>query len=144
MDPFMILSIPIHRFEINNVHFLEPKKNVNMNGSFIKMNYSENDISLNAIYITYSLQRLQPIENTSILQRLHQMENEILDLYKNSRKIQKTNTLSLLPHLMAQSKNIELCDEKTWFSNYQTNVIKISGIWETESMIGITYRMIHT
>jgi hypothetical protein len=139
----MILSIPIGSFDLRHIHFLEPKKNVNMNGTFTKMNYVENDISLNGVYITYSLQRIKN-ENTAILQRLHELENDILEMYKRLRQIQKSNTLSLLPHLMAQSKNIELCDENTWFSNSQTNVVKISGIWENGSSVGITYRIIHT
>jgi hypothetical protein len=139
----MILSIPIEKFELQNMVFLETKKNINMNGTFTKTNYVCNDISLNSVYITYSLQRFKQ-ENTIILQTLHEIEMNILNQYRYDKQVQKTTTLSLLPHLMAQSKNIELCDENTWFSNYQTNIIKISGIWETNNTIGITYRIIHT
>ena len=98
---------------------------------------------MNSVYITYSLQRFKQ-ENTIILQTLHEIEMNILNQYRYDKQVQKTSTLSLLPHLMAQSKNIELCDENTWFSNYQTNIIKISGVWETNNTIGITYRIIHT
>jgi len=139
----MILSIPIEKFELQNMVFLETKKNINMNGTFTKTNYVCNDISLNSVYITYSLQRFKQ-ENTIILQTLHEIEMNILNQYRYDKQVQKTSTLSLLPHLMAQSKNIELCDENTWFSNYQTNIIKISGVWETNNTIGITYRIIHT
>lgn len=139
----MILSIPIEKFHLKHIHFLEPKKNLTMNGTFTKINYITDDIYLNGIYITYSLQRFKN-ENTLMLQRLHFLENAVLNTYKELRCLQKTNTLSLLPHLMAQSKNAELCDENTWFANHQTNVIKISGIWENATSIGITYRIIHT
>jgi hypothetical protein len=138
----MILSVPIDDFQINSIFFLETKKNINMNGTFTKLNYVINDISLNGIYITYSLQRFK-YENTMTLQTLNQIEMDILNRYKEEKNAQKTTIHSLLPHLMAQSKNVELCDENTWFSNYQTNVIKISGIWETTNSIGITYRIIH-
>jgi hypothetical protein len=121
---------------------MDQKKNVNINGIFTKINYITNDILLNGIYITYSLQRFKE-ENTEILQKLCNLELSILEKYKTIKNIQKTNTQALFPHLMAQSKNIELCDDNTWFANHQTNVIKISGIWENANSIGITYRIIH-
>jgi hypothetical protein len=139
----MILSIPIDQFEFKNICFLDSKKNMNMNGIFTKINYHINGLQLNGIYITYSLQRFKA-ENTIILQKLHRFELEIVEIYKRAQNIQKPVLFSLLPYLMAQSKNMELCDENTWFSNAQTNIVKISGIWEDENSVGINYRIIHT
>ena len=48
----MNIIYPIQNYDINNVFFLDPKRNIIMDGKFSKINYSDTNVTLNGIWFT--------------------------------------------------------------------------------------------
>ena len=47
----MTLVLNSGNINIENIHFLEPKKNIIIDGNFTKILYADDDVSINGIYI---------------------------------------------------------------------------------------------
>lgn len=47
----MQLAIPLNKFDANRIYFAEKKRNVVIEGDFIKIIYSDNHVDLNELYI---------------------------------------------------------------------------------------------
>lgn len=121
----MNLVIDESNYNLNNLFFYEPVKNTVMEQSnFIRIIYSDENIILNGIYIR--------IENLiEKINKIEKIELEILNKYNNL----KTKSLKLKEHfeyLLKKSNSDKLvCN------------LKISGIWETEYLIGLTFKFIY-
>jgi hypothetical protein len=126
----MNLVLDIEQFDIKNINFYEPVKNTVMNdSSFIRIIYSNKDFLLNGIYIKINISN-EPSRKHDILEIMETLEKNILKKY-NSNKIQTIKLKDQLSYLI--NKN-----------NLITYILKISGIWETNSIIGLTYKFIYT
>ena len=115
----------------NNIFFNDAIKNTVINDSnFIKIIYSNKDFILNGIYIKINIYKNN---NTNIINTIDKLEKYILTLYNNIKicnyKI-KDQLIYLITKLNTSNKNM--------FSY----ILKISGIWETHSSIGLTYKFI--
>lgn len=147
---------PIINYEC--LYFSEPVQNALMNDShFIRIIYSDNDVSLyglmiplyfNAItvvksfhksIIMYDLQshkdvviKISDLEN-SILERY----NHFLKLYKNCQKLPVYNLTNQL-----KSCNVKLFEDIDKNLDECNLILKISGVWENEKEIGITFKFI--
>tara|TARA_Y100000389_G_scaffold202597_1_gene248347 strand:- start:7272 stop:7643 length:372 start_codon:yes stop_codon:yes gene_type:complete len=121
----MNLVIDESKYNLNNLFFYEPVKNTVMDQSnFIRIIYSDENIILNGLYIRIDnfIQKLNNIEK---------IELEILNKYNNL----KTKSLKLkeyFEYLLKKSNS-----EKLVFN------LKISGIWETENLIGLTFKFMY-
>ena len=126
----MNLVLDEKNYNINNIFFYEPVKNTVMDDSkFIRIIYSDEHIILNGLYLKLD------IENTNnILNFLDKTEREILNKYKiNKNNVNKNQCLKIQEQLQFLiNKNIP----------NKNIVIKISGIWETNLMIGLTFKFI--
>ena len=154
----MNLVMNISQFDINNILFSESKKNIIMDGNFTKIIYSDNIVSLNSIYLKFPLviNSIDVIQNKIIMkfnaytgeniehiQSIIQIEQQILDYYKKMYNCNKISTTILKDQLYNGNiklykdphENMDLILSKKY-------ILKISGIWETNNVIGITYKII--
>jgi len=147
----MYLVNTIEQYNKKNLYFCESIKNNIMNdGSFIRILYTTELITLNGIYILINLHDItsekyynkykctfNTIINKDIIDKLKKIEEDILIKYKTSKtplyKIYDQFKLGYIK-LFSDVKNI------------QNNIfiLKISGIWETQYNYGLTYKFITT
>ena len=153
----MTLVLNSGNINIENIHFLDPKKNIIIDGNFTKILYADDDVSINGIYIlcpivfnkddktiksTLSFQPNHPI-NMEFIKKMSYLENQILQYY---------NTISISPKKINSSLYNQLISGKIKiYSNYididlsqSIIILKISGVWETNYEIGITYKLLHS
>lgn len=141
------------KYNVNSIYYNDSIKNtVIENSYFIKIMFSNHDLYLNGVYILIDLSNitlekyynkykciLDTDKNKHILNFLYKLEFEILNKYDSS-KVKKLIIFNQL-----KQGNIKLFIEKT---NLQTRyeranfVLKISGIWEKDNEIGLTYKFI--
>ena len=157
----MNIVFDIPSFQLTNIIFLESKRNIIMEGSFTKIIYSNQWITLNSIYLYLPID-FQPVEksnnknimkfypssqeNIFLVQELSKIEYRIIEYYKQINQIDKKTTCLLTKQLY--SGNLKIY--KDYNENFQKHnkkiqhIIKISGIWENHSEIGVTYKVIET
>jgi hypothetical protein len=126
----MNLVLDENNYNINNIFFYEPVKNTVMDDSkFIRIIYSDEHVILNGLYLKLDIEKKICTGNF-----LDKTEREILNKYK----INKNN--------VNKNKCIKIQEQLQFFINKNISnkniVIKISGIWETNLMIGLTYKFI--
>jgi hypothetical protein len=137
------------------IRFADAKSNNLLDGEFTKILYSNENITLNGLYIDFPIiirnhsnpdkdvSRLMYFSldhphNINMMQRLAILEKSLLDLYCEDRQIQKKLQCSLKQQLFTGS--VRIYRETAKYDNKY--IIKISGIWETQYKIGITYKVI--
>ena len=120
----MNLVLDTNNYNNNNIFFYDPVKNTVMEDSkFIRIIYSDKHIILNGIYIKVN------INQNNIINCIDNVENTILKKY-NMNKIRLGKLKEQLEYLIKKYKNENIY------------ILKISGIWETNNMIGLTYKFI--
>jgi hypothetical protein len=146
----MNIALPIEDFNINNVFFQEAIKNTILdNSSFIRVIYSNEYCMCNGICIKFNIPILNIDKsfnkykctfdiqhNTELIQRINNIENEILS------KCNITNKTPMF-RISEQLKNsfIKVSIINTYLQNINF-IIKISGIWYNEKEYGLTYKFI--
>ena len=124
----MNLVLDYDTLNTNNIYFNDSIKNTIMdNSKFIRILYSDENIILNGLFL-----KIYKIENINInimLEKINSIENNLLSRYnKNKYKVNKIR--EQLNYLLKKKSQDKIF------------ILKISGIWETETMIGITYKFI--
>jgi len=150
-------------FSISNVFFLDIKENTIMNGKFIKFIYSTELITLNGLFLDFLIletdQKIYngkqylffPTEsyekNDRIIQLYERIESELIDSFIELQ-ISKNNH-DILNKKKIHTIHKQLKNGMIKYYNYSNNssikpsyYMKISGIWETASEIGLTYKLI--
>jgi hypothetical protein len=149
----MIIVFEIDDFHFENISFLETKKNNIMFGNFTKIIYSNEYMSLNSIYILFPIQPIKieslvnksiitfhPDSNMEVIHKIIQIEKSILEYYtiftsNDSRKpVNKIETQLLNGNIKIHKTNNE--------RNGKHIALKISGVWENNKYMGITYKFI--
>lgn len=146
----MNVIISLSKFDYNAVYFGESiKNNVINNGSFIRITYSTNFVTLNGIYLDFPLlvssvdKYYNKIkckfniynENKDLIQMVGDIERQLLQKIN----LPKQPTYKLYELLC--SGNLKLFLEQD-YDNKKTFILKISGIWETDTEYGLTYKFI--
>ena len=136
----------INQYNENNIFFCEPIKNNIMNdGTFIRILYSTHNILLNGIYLLIALNEItcekyynkyrcnfNPSNHKDIIDNIKIIEENIL----KKINIKKTPQLKISEQLRnGNIKLFNMIDQKD-----SSFIIKISGIWSTETEYGITYK----
>jgi hypothetical protein len=154
----MNVILDIYGFQLNNIIFLESKRNMIMDGTFAKIIYSNQYFSLNSIYFDFPIDLLS-IEkqmnkyimkynpnnyiNNTLIQELTKIEYRIIEYYKQINEINKRTNCILNRQLL--TGNLKIYKDYN-LSKINKNppqyIIKISGIWENNNEIGITYKII--
>ena len=131
-----------------------------MDGTFAKIIYSNQYFSINSIYFHF-LVEIHSIEkqmnkyimkynpnnviNAQIIQELSKIEYRIIEYYKQINQINKRTNCILNKQLM--SGNLKIYKDYNLSKinkNHPQYIIKISGIWENNNEIGITYKIIES
>ena len=166
---------------MHNIKILDKKGNNIFDGDFAKIIYSDENVSLNGLYINVSLQMekynetydstefgkrtqnkfnrlpfqnyknilyFQPnhSDNIPMIQQITRLEKQIIDYYKEYMNSDKTPLYALHTQLISGSTKYYRETYNTNHTNHTNQlknyVIKISGIWESATTIGITYKFI--
>lgn len=149
----------IEELKIENLSFLDAKKNNIIEGNFTKIIYNDEFITLNGIFIYVSTNVLEANRRidddddvccTTERELFFNLEYEMLILYKKVFDIEKNLNLSLRKQLLNNSFKIykgtfiKNNKKQIYSSEKETRktsiVLKISGIWENECEIGITFK----
>ena len=144
----MFIVQNINDINCHNIYFSESIKNtVLLNAKFYRILYSTSLYILNTIILNIKLYNVTieqsfnkykcsyPIEkNISYIRQLEHLERRILDMIdtKKNRIYNITTQLN--------SGMIKLFTNTNEIKSKLEVVLKISGIWETEREIGITYK----
>lgn len=149
----MNIIFDLDEYNNNNIHFLDSKKNTLMDGKFTKLLYSNKyfttislylDITLNILLLPTNIanKTITRVEknsnNNNIIRKLFSLEEDLLSQYTLLKKIDKKKNYILNSSLVNGIIKIYKKESKS-FNNV---ILKISGIWETEKEIGITYKFI--
>ncbi len=140
------------------LYFSEPVQNALMSDSyFIRIIYSDNDVSLVGLMIPMyfnSITVLKSFNKSIIMYDLHshrdmilkisELEISILERYNHFLKMYKKYQKSPVYNLTTQLKScsVKLFDDIDKNLDECNLVLKISGIWESEKEIGITFKFI--
>jgi hypothetical protein len=154
-------SLLLHNEQLQNtIHFLDTKTNNIMLGEFTKLIFTNEDMSLNGLYMHADLHlsatdskhhdqkqkrtvqfQCNHSQNISIIHDLIQIEHKLLDLYIQYKSCNKRPKILLHPQLANEYIHL-YSDISSPTSSKKTIVLKISGIWETDVSYGITYKFI--
>lgn len=136
----MNLYIDSKEYNIDNVQFLDPIKNTVMNdSSFIRIIYSNKLLTLNGIYISLKIDYNTSLNNTGVILFLENIERTILKKYNNK----KTPVYKIKEQFnYIYNKYINNQHNSKIINTNNDHVIKISGIWETKSEYGITFKFV--
>jgi len=122
----MILIENIESYNKQFLFLLPPvKNNLIMNSIFTRIIYSPPMISFNGLYL--SIPFSDSIQTS--IQKLHEIENDILSVYTCSSNKKKNMQIKQL----ISYKISNITDKVT---------LKISGIWESETAFGLAYKLI--
>ena len=148
---FMNLICNINDYTNNNIFFMETKTNMIMQGSFTKLFYSNEFVTLNSIYLSFNLKHstfkncqkffltnINYLENKRTLSMITYIENELLKQYHELYDVNKKKKYLLRDNLNNGSLKIY----KQQHVNNGNIYLKISGVWESDDEYGITYKFI--
>lgn len=125
----MNLSIKLEHFDIKNVHFMELIINKVMHGMFSNVIYTDSNVIFSGIYIQLPL--ICDENRNFVTQQVIQLENKLIEQYKIFFNVIKE----------------PLYNNKFYFHdtiNSNPFILKISGLWETETHFGINRKIIQT
>ena len=148
----MNVVLDIDDFKLENVFFQDSVKNTVMdNSNFIRTLYSTNLFTLNGIFLKTKI-------NTSYVEKYFNKYKCIFDKELNRTVIDKMLLIekSILQKVEIKNKNaayriedqlsggnIKLFTDNLEKSLENQYIFKISGIWETETDYGVTYKFMN-
>jgi hypothetical protein len=146
----MFCLIKNTEFNIYNIHFLEKKINMMMDGFFTKIMFATSFMTMNGIFInipfisvTTNYSNYLSIDTEKEKEYIYRfciMEKQILQYYLMFYNIRKTPIYNLKSQLqkgyIKYYRDIHGPSKDTGF------YLKISGIWENHNEIGMTYKII--
>lgn len=123
----MILIENIESYNRQFLFLLPPvKNNLIVNSTFTRIIYSPPMIAFNGLYL--SIPFFETLQS-NIVQKIHEIENDILSVYSCSSN--KKKNLQIKQLILYKISNIT---DKV--------ILKISGIWESETAFGLAYKLI--
>jgi hypothetical protein len=140
----------IYQYNEDYVYFCEPiKNNIMNNGNFIRIIYSTSFFILNGIYISMqinytSVDKYYNKFKCSFDSNQHKELVEKLKIIENGL-LKKSCILGKIPQykIYEQLKNSNIKVFSDSFDKIgNTFLLKIAGIWETETEYGLTYKFI--
>jgi len=143
----MFLLLQPTDFQIKNTCFLEKKINMIMEGFFTKIIFSNAFMTMNGLFFKLAIQKsansksphflqFDPVCHKELITRLSIIEKQLLTYYASFYNVQKIPVYNLKTQL--QNGSIKYYRNSSSGSFY----IKISGIWENQSEIGITFKIL--
>jgi len=124
---------------LNDIYFLDPIKNIIINNSkFIRIIYSNNLLTMNGIYLMCNIDIKNNCNNDGLLQYINNLEDHILSKYSK----QKIKNYKIKEYFNNTFVNINTDKYYNNETNYVKYILKISGIWESNNNIGITFKFL--
>tara|TARA_Y100000816_G_C25874163_1_gene456176 strand:+ start:44 stop:517 length:474 start_codon:yes stop_codon:yes gene_type:complete len=150
----MNITYDIEKYNKKNIFFLETKQNMLMDGKFTKLLFSDNIFTTIGIFlnIQFNSSTIYQINKKCILKfekndmnmktinNLANIERTILQYYKNLNNCNKEANYLLYNTLMNGSIKLYV-KQYSNLSNLKY-IIKISGVWENDKEVGITYKFL--
>jgi hypothetical protein len=138
----------IEQYDQKCVFFCEPIKNNVMNeGNFIRILYSNYNLTLNGIYLLITLNDIlsekyyskykctfNPVNHKELISKLKIIEEELISKYNFVDKIPQFKIYEQLTN-----GNIKMSVDIGNKSSCNL-ILKISGIWETQEKYGLTFK----
>jgi hypothetical protein len=146
----MNIALNINQYDINNIYYCDSiKNNVVSDGTFIRIIYSTDYFVTNGINISIPFSDVaiekyynkykcvfNVSNNKNSIESIYNIEKEILDKVNTKSKIIQTKISDQL-----KNGNFKIFSESIdKSSNVQLFILKISGIWETDNYIGLTFK----
>ena len=136
----------MNQFDINNIYFCDAiKNNVVNEGLFIRLIYSTDFFVTNLLFTLYDVViekfynkykcSFNIINNKNIIENILQIEEGILKNINIKNKIIQKSIYDQL-----RVGNIKIFSENIDKTNNYLFILKISGIWETDTHIGLTFK----
>jgi hypothetical protein len=184
----MQVFVPVERVSLHNVFFVDKKKNVVIDGNFIKILYSNAYMELNGLYVSFQpfaqlatngnvaateyISRRAGIvstsaksstkyaiefapyhfENIEVINKLCHLERAIVEQYVSMHAPNKIAIFNLRTQLMTGSIKVQSANEPPFTSAGgaatspqeppKKYALKISGVWETTTNVGITVKFV--
>jgi len=146
----MIIVKNINQYNEDNVYFLDPiKNNIMNNGNFIRIIYSTSLFILNGIYINLNLNytsvdkyynkykcSFDIFQCKELIEKLRLIEEGLI---KKASILEKIPQFKIYEQL--KNGNIKVFSE-TSDKIGNTFLLKIAGIWETQTEYGLTYKFL--
>lgn len=149
----MNIVLNSEKINMNNIFFLDTKRNVIIDGKFTKLIYSDSSVIMNGIYIDtpffpYTSYRNSNrttlyishdnMINVRTMNLIYDIEERLLEKFRHHSKSNKSMVHSIREQLITRCF-------KTFheFSTHDINhsyILRISGIWENATSIGVTFR----
>jgi hypothetical protein len=143
------ITLKLNQFEDDCIFFCDPiKNNIMSDGNFIRILYSSELFTLNGIYLLLKINNIHVEKyynkfkyifdihaHTEIIEKVRQIEFDIL----NKMDLNKKPQYKIYEQL--QNGNVKIIADKMEKCN--NLLLKISGIWETETEYGITYKFMN-
>lgn len=142
-------------FNIENINLLKKRNNTVIEGTFTKFTYSNENLTMNGIYLQFVLYNMvqnlddrivsltyQPYDkpNLEYIQYITNVEMDILRYYNNMNASTK-KMVGILTNKLYSGNIRSKLSKSSKINNILT--IKISGIWETTNEIGLAVKIIH-
>lgn len=158
----MIITLDLKRLTLNNLFFLDTKRNIIMDGNFTKLVYSNECFVMNGLYVLFPIEyngtekimnktqlKFNPYlpSNEALIQEFAKLERRILEYYKQIKQSNKKTSILLAKQLYVgfmktNKENTNMFEQREDTDKKNVHyVIKISGIWETRDEIGLTYKL---
>jgi hypothetical protein len=155
----MNVAMSVRQFDPQCIWFRDVKKNMIMDGNFTKLIYVHEWMTLIGVVLMIPVHILN-IElvmgkkyiyyDCDLLEPLFTIEKEILDVYQQMFHCSYKNQNFKLQTQMGKKKYLSFPLNSVWSSGSsdwkkytdQTLYIKLIGIWETSSEIGLTYKIL--
>ena len=149
----MNIAYKLDQVNLQNLFFLDSKKNIIMDGKFTKILYSDELLTTNGISViipfhnttidkTYNktMLKFQTSDsiNIRITNELARIEKYILEYYKQISSNTKSATTTLNDHM--KNGNVKIYRDSISSANAKNVIVKISGIWEDQTRVGLTYK----
>ena len=143
----MLFLLQQSDFFIKNVYFLEKKMNMIMDGYFTKLLFTNSFMTMNGLFFQLPIKKFiyskspyflqfDPVCHKDLITQMSIIEKQLIQYYMSFHKVQKTPVYALKNQL--QNGSIKYYKNSTGGLLY----IKISGIWENPSEVGITFKII--
>jgi hypothetical protein len=147
----MIAIKNIEQYNNNCVYFCEPiKNNIVKNGHFIRIIYSNDFVSFNGIYllldIAYTIGSIyynkvkfnfDTLKHNDILTKIQNIE---INLLSKLDIINKTPQYNIYDSI--KNGYIKIIIENSYKKDHKNIVLKIAGVWETNTEYGLTYKFV--
>lgn len=150
----MNLILQTKDFDLTNIFFSDKKTNMIMDGVFTKIIFSSKSIIMHGLYFDFPIKnalinklqnknilQLNIVNNREFLKKFIDIEEKILNYYNHYYNCKKNIIYNLKNQINLGSLKYYSSPNNNIYSNHSL-YIKISGIWENNYEIGITFKII--